>query len=301
MLNLHQLRIFWTASRERRLKSAAELLGLTPSAVTKSIRRFEDEVGVKLVASTGHTFLLTNAGEALASCADQIFRHETMAEKVLERYRSSRDGSLVVHTSETFGAYHLPEVLMDFGFKNPDVRIEANLIHNQQAWQSTLSLQNDCSIVSGEVEHPDLEVLPLLKEPLILIAPQDHPILDHSPIQLWHLHGQEMLVHEQGSFPRRALEEIAEKHGFDYKIRMELSNNEAIKCGVKRGLGLALISPYTVRRELESQEVVRVEIPEIKVFRTYSLVLHRERYRTESLQEFVRHLQSWGKAQSENL
>jgi DNA-binding transcriptional LysR family regulator len=92
----------------------------------------------------------------------------------------------------------------------------------------------------------DVKAVSFMSNPLVLIAPADHPLAAMKNISPKRLAGEFFIMREQGSGTRLAAERFFSQHGVDMKTRMTLGSNEAVKQAVVGGLGIALLSRHTL-------------------------------------------------------
>jgi len=104
--------------------AAARLLGVTPSAVSKTITRLEARLGVRLLNRTTRRLTPTADGEALVARGRQILADLDEAEMQASRSRGMPRGLLRLHTLVAFGLHSLPQVLPEFLRRHPDVQVE---------------------------------------------------------------------------------------------------------------------------------------------------------------------------------
>jgi DNA-binding transcriptional LysR family regulator len=113
-MNLNQLKIFYFAVKAGNLSTAAEQLFITQPAVTKGIQRLQECHDLKLIDYVGKKLVLTDAGEVLYGIAEKIFEMETHAEESIRDFQQRKRGRIRILSSESFGDYYLPEVIIPF-------------------------------------------------------------------------------------------------------------------------------------------------------------------------------------------
>src|SRR4030066_25553 len=102
-----------------------------------------------------------------------------------------------------------------------------------------------------------------MENPLIVIAPVNHPLATAKKIPLERLQSETSPVREQGSGTRIAMERFFKQHGVEFQAGMEMSSNEAIKQAVQAGLGLGILSMHPIGLELETK---RLKVLDVKGF-----------------------------------
>jgi DNA-binding transcriptional LysR family regulator len=113
-----------------------------------------------------------------------------------------------------------------------------------------------------------------MENPLVIIAPPDHPLAQEKNIPLKRLEQEVFLVRERGSGTRSAMERFFEEHNIKIQTGMEIGSNEAIKQSVEAGLGLGLLSRYTLDMELALNKLVVLDVADFPIVRHW-YVMHR--------------------------
>ena len=115
---------------------------------------------------------------------------------------------------------------------------------------------------------------PFVENPIVAVAPKDHPLAGKKHISLERLVQEPFLLRERGSGTRMATERFLKTQGVKLNVRMELGSNEAIKQAVIGGLGLALLSLHALLGELKRQELVLLNVTGLPIRRHWYIV-HR--------------------------
>jgi len=106
--------------------------------------------------------------------------------------------------------------------------------------------QDDLYILGQPPEEVDAVAEPFLDNPLVVLAPANHPLVGRKKIPLARLTEEPFLLREPGSGTRKALERLFADHGLSIRVRMELGSNEAIKQAIVGGLGVSVLSRHTL-------------------------------------------------------
>src|SRR3546814_3545029 len=127
MENLEGLPVFVRAVREGSFSSAARVLGLTPSAVSKQIGRLEDQLAVRLFNRTTRRLSLTEEGAAFYERASRILADLEDAAAAVSSLRGVARGRLRVTMPTAYGVIHLLPKLPEFLARHPEVTLETDL------------------------------------------------------------------------------------------------------------------------------------------------------------------------------
>ena len=292
-MNLNQLKIFYFAVKAKNLSSAADQLGVTQPAVTKGIQRLQEHYELKLIDYVGKKLVLTDAGEVLFKIAEKIFDLETHAEESIRDFLQRKRGRIRIISSESFGDYYLPDVMIPFCKAYPLVQLSMNILPTEQVVERTAGLECDIGFISYPVEHEKLTVTAVLEDELVIITPRRHPLRSRHTLQPRELEGQPFIMHEEGSAPRRAIEDFLQRHGVTVQVPMELSSNRAINRAVQHGIGIALVSRKVAEEEIEQRRLAAISLDDPLMKRKFYLIHHREKYISETLQRFMDMVAQW--------
>jgi DNA-binding transcriptional LysR family regulator len=106
---------------------AAERLGVSTSAVSRSVSELEAHLGVRLLNRTTRRLSLTESGQAFLERAVQLLADLDEAEAIASAGAVAPRGTLRLTASITFGERHLAPAIAEFGARHPDVRFDVEL------------------------------------------------------------------------------------------------------------------------------------------------------------------------------
>jgi DNA-binding transcriptional LysR family regulator len=292
-MNLNQLKIFYMTAKKGNLSLAAQELFISQPAVTKGIQRLQEFYDIKFIDHIGKKLTLTAAGEVLYEIAEKIFELESRAEESIRDFQQRKRGHIRILSSESFGDYYLPHIIIPFSKAYPLVRISMNILPTEQVVEHTATLNNDLGFISYPVEHPKLLLKEVLEDQLVILAAPDHPLTHKQTLAPRDLKNELLIMHETGSAPRKAIEEYIRKNDLCVKIHLEISSNHAIKRAVEDGLGIALISRRVAIEEIRSGRLAAIPLSDPSMIRRYYMVHHKDKYLSEPLQSFINGVFEW--------
>jgi len=100
-------------------------------------------------------------------------------------------------------------------------------------------------------------------------------------------------MHESDSAPRRALENYIRGNDLSVEVHLELSSNRAIKRAVEDGIGVALISRKVANEEIRNKRLCAIPLSNPSMTRKFYMVHHKDKYLSESLQNFIDMVFKW--------
>ncbi len=259
-LNLHHLRVFAAVAEQRGFSRAAASLRISQPAVSKAVSLLERQVGVPLIERAGRESRLTAAGDRLAMRARELFGVETAAEEELRALRGLEEGSLRVGASTTIATYLLPPILARFHEAHPAIVLRVTSANTRDITRALLERRLDIALVEGPVEHPRIVARRWQSDELVVIAPPGHRLVSRRSVAVRELAAERFVVRERGSGTREVAERALSKHGVRPPAALQLGSTEAVKQAVAAGLGLAIVSRYTVEDQLELGRIALVRL-----------------------------------------
>lgn len=292
-MNINLLRIFYYAAKLGSISAAAEALFVTQPAVSKGLQRLQEHYEIKFINLFGRKISLTDAGEVLYGIAEKIFEIEKQAEEIIHDFQERKRGNIRILSSESFGAYYLPFIIIPFRNENPQVHVNANILPTELVCEGTAALNCDIGFISYYVEHPKLIVREVLEDRMVVIVPTGHPLADKETIEPLDLEGQSIIMHEKGSAPQRIVEDLIQRYHLTIHTPLELSSNEGIKRAVAGGLGISIISRNVAGEEIKLGQLAAIPFSLGEMTRKFFMVHHKDKYFSEALQNFIEMVYQW--------
>jgi DNA-binding transcriptional LysR family regulator len=132
--------------------------------------------------------------------------------------------------------------------------------------------EDDLVIMGTLPENLDLEAAYFLDNPLVVVAPPDHPLVGQKNIPLARLVEERFLAREPGSGTRAARTRLFAEHGLSIRPYMELGSSEAIKQAVMAGLGISVLSMHNLRLELKAGLIAVLDVEHFPMMRQWYAV-----------------------------
>lgn len=271
MLTLRQLKLFEAVARLRGFTRAANELGVTQPAVSIQIKHLADEIGLPLFEKAGKQLFLSAAGDELLSASEDILNRLRNLERSLAEMKGEIKGTLDVAVATTAN-YFMPHLLGAFQRRNPDVSPRLAVGNLQWMIERLSSKRDDIIVMSHVPDLPGLESRPFLEDQLVVVAPPDHPLVGARRIPVSSLAHEPFLMREPGSSSRMAAEDVFRNLGFPFRVGMELGSTEAIKQGTMAGLGLSVLSTFTIVHELADGRVRVLDVNGFPLGRRWNVV-----------------------------
>lgn len=290
-MTLHQLKLLCALARHRSLTRVGEELFLSQPAVTLQLQALQREAGVALYERLGKTLHLTDAGQTLARYAQRILALVEEAESAVQALHQSNGGRVRVGASNTPGIYLLPPLLSGFHREYPTVHLTIEVANTQLIAEKILRNELDLGVVGGALDRRELTIVPWMIDTLVLVVSVDHPWAQKKVVSPEELQTEQLLGRELGSATRQTYEQAFLQRGLTLPQTIEIGGVEAIKRAVEAGLGVAILSTYSVAREVEDGRVAIVSFKDFPISRPLSVIYHKDKALTAPMRELLRRLE----------
>jgi len=265
---LHQLRVFVVAAKHLSFTKAAEELFLTQPTVSMQMKQLTKAVGLPLFEQIGKRLYLTQAGEILYESCQRIFTELGEFESAIANMKGLKQGQLNLSAVSTT-KYFLPRIIGPFCQQYPGVELSLRFTNHERILQYLTDNEDDFYILSQLPATVDVTAHRILENPLVAIAPSDHPLAKETNIPFARLAEEPFIMREPGSGTRQALEELFYKHQRDLKVRLELGSNEAIKQAILGGLGISVLSQHTLTLEKDTGLFAILDVEDLPIQRNW--------------------------------
>lgn len=268
---LHQLKVFEATARHGSFTRAAEELYLTQPTVSMQVKQLTKSIGLPLFEQVGKRLYLTDAGRELFSTCKEIFGQLEQLEMTIADLKGMKQGRLRLAVITT-AKYFLPRLLGPFCQKYPGVDVSLTVTNHERVIDRLANNQDDLYVMSQLPENLDIKAHPFLDNPLVPVAPVNHPLVKEKNISLARLCEETFIMREPGSGTRRAFQKMLDEHDLDVKVRLELGSNEAIKQAIAGGLGLSVLSRHTLTPEAANNDVAVLDVEGFPIQRQWYVV-----------------------------
>jgi DNA-binding transcriptional LysR family regulator len=268
---LHQLKVFEATARHGSFTRAAEELFLTQPTVSMQVKQLTKAIGLPLFEQVGKKLFLTDAGRELFTTCQEIFQRLEQLEMSVANLKGMKQGKLrlaVITTTK----YFMPRLLGPFCQQYPGIDVSLTVTNHEQVVERLAANQDDLYVMSQLPENWDIKAHPFLDNPLVVVAPHNHPLAGQKKIPLERLAEEIFIMREPGSGTRRALQNLLDEHNLSVKVRLELGSNEAIKQAISGGLGISALSRHTLVMDGSTNELTILDVENFPIQREWYVV-----------------------------
>src|SRR5262247_1388690 len=205
-MDLRRLEVFVKVAELGSFSRAAEALFLTQPTVSEHVRGLEEDLGVQLLDRLGRGAVPTPAGELLLNYARRVLVLMREARQAIDQFQGRLSGELVVGGSTIPGEYVLPALIGQFKTKYPDISISLLIGDSRQVTSWIEDGRAEVGMVGARPGARTLVSRELIPDELVVVVPAGHAWAGRKSVTLADLRREPMIVREQGSGSREALE-----------------------------------------------------------------------------------------------
>jgi DNA-binding transcriptional LysR family regulator len=298
-MEMSQLEFFLKVVEEGSFSKAADSVSRTQPAVSIAVRRLEEEIGAPLFDRSQKTPALTEAGEIVHDYARRIITLRDQARAAVEELRSLKRGRVRIGANESTSLYLLPQVILSFRERHPEVKVEIYRQASERLPREVLERNVDFAVLASEPIDRDLESFCVLTDDLVLILHPEHALARRESVTVEELGRENFLAHNVRTASRNKVTEVFAAHHTPLNITLELATVETIKRFVQLNVGLAFVPRMCVREELERGTLATIPVEGLSYRRTLWVTHRRNATFPHAAEAFLQALRQHAKKQQQ--
>ncbi len=288
-MDMESLRIFVDLATTRSFSKTAERNFLSQSAVSQRIRSLEGEFGHILVergkGRPGAQF--TEPGLRLLDGAREIIGRADALKREIAEMGGAVGGTLRVATIYSIGLHALTPRITAFLAQYPQVNLHLEYLRTDRIYDAVSGGAIDCGIVALPRERPQIEIVPLESEKMVVIFAPGHPLEKLETINISDLNGLPFIAFDADIPTRHLIDDVLRANGVSVSIVHAFDNIETIKRVVEIGLGVAIVPEPTINREVRDGTLLARPLEGEALTRATGILLRKGRIISGALSRFL--------------
>jgi len=267
-MDLRTLKQFVHLAQSLHFGKTSEALHVSPSTLSRSISRLEDEMGVALFERDNRSVALTNAGKKFRVFAEDTLSRWQHLINDLNQAPTDLTGQIRIYCSVTASYSFMLELLTEFRSHYPNIEVILETGDAAQSVQRVMDQDIDLAVAPKPDQMPNqMDFLSLVTTPLLFIGPAvDCPVkdqLDQAPI---HWSTIPFVISEYG-LARKRLDQWFRAQGTKANVYAQVAGHEAIVSMVGLGFGVGVVPGLVLDNSpmKDRIQVLSVE-PQLKPF-----------------------------------
>lgn len=282
-----QLRYFIVVAKHEHLGRAAEQLGLSQPALSRSISRLEEEFDTRLFDRSGRRIQLNANGKMLLRHVERALAELEDVRKALQDSKEDARHSVGIGFLATFGVRLIPDLIRRFKVDHPAVQFRLLQGPYPSLRERLVSGEIDLCLVSPRFIDANLDWKPLYNEELCVLVPRAHRLASKMEINLAEIADDPVVALKKDYGMRRYVDDLCREAGFVPQIAYEGEEVATLIGLVGASFGVTL-APAAAAKDSDLVKALRVREPQCR--RTIGLAWRRGRYMSETTARFREHI-----------
>ncbi|WP_263144840.1 LysR substrate-binding domain-containing protein [Pseudomonas sp. RIT-PI-AD] len=242
-INLRQVEAFRAVIESGTVSAAATALYVTQPAVSKLLAQLEHQTGLHLFERTKGRLAPTPQGMRLYQEVDRIFAGLHQLASAVEVVKREEGGHLIVGVLPALSGAFTREVIAGFREIHPEVFVSVKVRASVVLADWLATRQIDVGLLNTNIDHPDLELQPLLRQPLICLLPLGHPLVRKRSISIKQLKDEPFIAFDNSVEMRRITDDAFAQHGLTPRYILEANTAPSVCEFVAAGMGVSIMHP----------------------------------------------------------
>lgn len=240
-MEIDTIRSFLAVADGHTVTAAADLAHRTQPAMSRALARLERDIGSELFQRVGRGVVLTPAGRELVPYARSIIEAYDRGTRAVRDMTAPDGGFVPVAFLHTLGTWLVPDLIQQFRLERPEVRFDLRQHGDAGLVEDLLAGVVDLAITGARPNHPQIESVRLLEEPLRLVVPPQHRLAQRTTVKLAEAAGETFIALKPGFSLRDVTTSLCARAGFEPTFGFEGEEVDTLRGLVAAGLGVALL------------------------------------------------------------
>ncbi len=294
-MDIWQLSVFYKVVKLQSFSKAAEAIHISQPTVSSHIKNLEKYFGCPLIDRVDKKAVPTKAGALLYEYAYKLIKLKEETETAIFGFQGEYKGNLTIGASTIPGGYILPRLISDFRKQYNEITISMMIADSEKIMDSVLSGEAELGIIGTKCRHNKVFQEKLIDDEMYLIVPMSHHWNSRSRVSIEELKTEPFIIREQGSGTLKSIQENLDKKSLkcdQLNIVAELGNTTAVIQGIKNNLGVSVLSPVSIRDDLNNKTLKALKIEGLSFQRCFYLIRHKARTPSPLHELFTEYLKS---------
>ncbi|PKJ59978.1 LysR family transcriptional regulator [Bacillus sp. SN32] len=252
-----QLEYFQTLARMQHVTKAAKSLSITQPALSRSIARLENHLGVPLFDRQGRSISLNQYGHIFLRRVQAMMKEYTEGKEEIQALLKPDQGVVSLGFLHTLGTTLVPDLIGSFQQEYSNISFQLKQNHSYWLLERLKSGDLDlCLLTSIKPENP-IQWIKLWSEELFVFVPNDHPLASRESITLNEIAGERFILLKKGYALRMTVDELFEKADIQPNIMFEGEEAATAAGFVAAGLGISILPDL---KGLDQSKITKIRV-----------------------------------------
>jgi len=286
-MQIESLKVFCDLAETESFTKAAQINGVTQSAVSQQISSLERQFKSLLIERSKKKFRLTREGQVLYEYSKQIIQTYDSLHSRLQEIKDIISGTIRVATIYSIGLHDLPPYMKKFLKTYPTVHVHVEYRRANQVYEDVLGNVVDLGLVAFPSKDIKLEIVPLRRDNMVLICHPQHALAKLKTVKLAAITGQKFIAFEPDIPTRKAIDRILKDNNVTVHPVMEFDNIETVKRAVEIDAGISIVPQGTIAQEVAKQTLAAAQFEDAQFFRQLAAIYKKNKVLSPAMKQFL--------------
>jgi len=286
-MQIESLKVFCDLAETESFTKAAQINNVTQSAVSQQISSLERQFKSLLIERSKKRFRLTREGQVLYDFSKQIIQTYDALHSRLQEIKDIISGTIRVSAIYSIGLHDLPPYIKRFLKEHPTVHVHVEYRRANQVYEDVYGNVVDLGLLAYPQRDSKLEIVPLRKDPLVLVCHPQHPFSKQKSVRLKTIAGQKFIGFEPDIPTRKAIDKILRENNIEVHTVMEFDNIETVKRAVEIDAGISIVPQSTISQEISKQTLAAVNLEDGDFYRPLAAIYKKNKVLSPAMKQFL--------------
>jgi len=297
-LSSRELRAVCTIAEQGSFMAASLTLGVSQPALTRTVQRVEQALGLELFRRTTRRIEVTPAGQEFIALANRILNDLRISYENMREVVDEQRGQVILSAVMSVAYVQLPCIVSRYRASRARVEIQLREGVHGTVLEDVRSGVSDIGITYVDEVPAEVSAIPLSREAFHVVMPRAHPLAKEKGVTLEGMAGYAMVSLPRESQTRRFIDGLASAAGLTLQHAVTVNQFATVMQCVHAGVGIAIVPGGAIPSALSAGLLSR-PLSKPAVSRTVGVIVLRDRALTPTAQGFLTQLQAdWSKSSS---
>lgn len=287
-MDIRQLKHFIAVAELQNFTRAAKRINIAQPALSISIKKFEQQLGVQLFSRIDKQVMLTQEGRALIPHARKIIQQVNDATLAMDELKGLLKGEVRLGTPSMMGSYFFPKIVMAFKSSYPNLKMTVVEAGTQDIRRMLLSGEIDLGVIRNTDVPDDLEVDPIYRSEMVAVVSEHHALAERSSLTFDTFFQEELVMFKPGYFHRDFIDEECQRLGIEAQFSYETNLLPMILSIVKQDFAITALLELVTEHEPKTRGI-SFEPP---VFVDLALAWRKDGYLSRADRAFIEYIKT---------
>jgi DNA-binding transcriptional LysR family regulator len=278
-----QLEYFQRVAQLQHFTKAADSLHISQPALSRSIARLENNLGIPLFERQGRSVKLNRYGKVFLKKVNQALLMIEQGKQELQEAINPNSGNISLSFLHTLGSDLVPELIGGYRVKYPDVSFQLFQNTADTLMEQLLVGEIDLCLTTVAKQQPEITWVELFSEEIYVIVPKSHKLANRTAIELKEIADESFIGFKEGVGMRTITDRLCQQAGFSPKLTFEGQEVGTITGLVSAGLGVGLIPE---RRGIDQYDVILLSVIDVTCTRTLGIAWKEGTFTPKVVEQF---------------